>query len=199
LDLSEIGWQTAVDQPILSALEHSFQGKRAMTMAYYSTIFQEPAADIWEIVRDFNNYPVWVEGSGESLIEDGKSGDAVGAIRRVFYQGRHVRQRLLALSDTERSQTYEFCGPAALPVMGFRATLRISEVVDGNRAFVEWWANFDCRPEQRDELTGILRGWFAKWLESLRVALAGAGRESASSTAWRPSIQGTGPIRRLWP
>jgi hypothetical protein len=29
-----------------------------MATAYYSTIFQEPAADIWEIVRDFNNYPL---------------------------------------------------------------------------------------------------------------------------------------------
>jgi Polyketide cyclase / dehydrase and lipid transport len=170
-----------------------------MATAYYSTIFQEPAADIWEIVRDFNNYPIWVDGCGDSLIEGGKSGEAVGAIRSVLYQGRHIRQRLLALSDTDRSQTYEFCGVASLPVNGFRATLRISEVVDGNRAFVEWWANFDCGPGRRDELTGTLRSWFAKWLESLRVALAGTGRESASSTAWRPSIHGTGPIRRLWP
>jgi hypothetical protein len=132
-----------------------------MATAYYSTIFQEPAADIWEIVRDFNNYPIWVDGCGDSLIEGGKSGEAVGAIRSVLYQGRHIRQRLLALSDTDRSQTYEFCD-VALPVNGFRATLRISEVVDGNRAFVEWWANFDCGPGRRDELTGTLRSWFAK-------------------------------------
>lgn len=170
-----------------------------MATAYYSTIFQEPAADIWEIVRDFNNYPVWVDGSGESRIEDGKSGDAVGAIRSVIYQGRHIRQRLVALSDAERSQSYEFCGAASLPVSGFRATLRISEIVDGNRAFVEWWANFDCESTRREELSGTLRGWFAKWLESLRLALAGTGRESASSTAWRPSIHGSGPVRRLWP
>lgn len=168
-----------------------------MATAYYSTIFQEPAPDIWEIVRDFNSYAVWVDGCGESRIEDGKSGDAVGAIRSVLHQGRHIRQRLLALSDTDRSQTYEFCGAASLPVSGFRATLRISEVVDGNRAFVEWWANFDCEPDRCDELTGTLQGWFTKWLESLRMALAGVGRESASSTAWRPSIHGSGPIRRL--
>ena len=170
-----------------------------MATAYYSTIFQEPAADIWQIVRDFSNYPVWVDGAGETLIEDGKTGEAVGAIRSVLYQGRHVRQRLVALSDAERSQSYEFCGAASLPVTGFRATLRISEVVDGNRAFVEWWADFDCEPARRDELARTLRGWFGKWLESLRTALAGAGREPAASTPWRPSILGSGPIRRLWP
>jgi Polyketide cyclase / dehydrase and lipid transport len=142
-----------------------------MAKAYYSTVFEQPAPQVWKIVRDFNNYPVWVGGAGESRIEDGKSGDTVGAIRNVLYQGRHIRQRLLAQSDVERSQTYEFCGPASLPVTGFQATLRITPVVDGDRAFVEWWATLDCDAACRDELTGTLRGWFGKWLESLRTTL----------------------------
>jgi hypothetical protein len=144
-----------------------------MAKAYYSTIFQQPAPEIWEIIRDFNNYPVWVGGAGESRIEDGKSGDAVGAVRSVLYRGRHIRQRLLALSDAERTQTYEFCGAPSLPVEGFQATLRITPVVDGDRSFVEWWADFDCEPARRDELTGTLRSWFAQWLESLRGELDG--------------------------
>ncbi len=100
-----------------------------MAKAYYSTVFEQPAAEVWKIVRDFNNYPVWVGGAGESRIEDGKSGDTVGAVRNVLYQERRIRQRLLALSDVERSQSYEFCGPPSLPVTGFRATLRITPVV----------------------------------------------------------------------
>ena len=143
-----------------------------MTKAYYSTVFERPAPLVWEIVRDFNNYPIWVGGAGESRIEDGKSGDTVGAVRGVLYRGRHLRQRLLALSDTERAQTYEFCGAASLPVTGFQATLRITPVVDGDRAFVEWWATFDCDAARRQELTGTLRAWFGEWLESLRSALA---------------------------
>jgi hypothetical protein len=43
--------------------------------------------------------------------------------------------------------------------------------IRGSRAFVEW-ASFDCDPARRDELTGTLRGWFGKWLESLRKSLA---------------------------
>jgi hypothetical protein len=143
-----------------------------MAKAYYSTVFEQPAAEVWKIVRDFNNYPVWVGGAGESRIEDGKTGDTVGAIRSVIYQGRRIRQRLLAQSDIERSQTYEFCGPASLPLTDFRATLRITPVVDGGRAFVEWWATFDCDPARRDELAGTLRGWFARWLESLGVTMS---------------------------
>jgi hypothetical protein len=69
-----------------------------MASAYYSTIFTQSADDIWNVIRDFNNYPVWVDGSGESEIEDGKSGEAVGAVRNVLYQGKRIRQTLLALS-----------------------------------------------------------------------------------------------------
>ena len=85
----------------------------------------------------------------------------------MLYQERRVRQRLLALSDPER-------GPPSLPIMDFLATIRITEVSDGDRAFVEWWATFDCEPVRRDELIATLRGWFVKWLESLRTAPAEA-------------------------
>jgi hypothetical protein len=144
-----------------------------MARAYYSTTFQEAAPAVWKIIRDFNNYPVWVGGAGESSIEDGKSGDTVGAVRSMHYKDRHVRQRLLALSDVERSQSYEFCGPPSLPMAGFRATLRVFEIVDGDRAFVEWWADFDCEEARREEVCATLSGWFEGWLESLRASLGG--------------------------
>ena len=41
-----------------------------MAKAYYSTVFEQSAQGVWDIVRDFNNYPVWVGGAGESRIED---------------------------------------------------------------------------------------------------------------------------------
>ena len=49
-----------------------------MAKAYFSTVFEQTAADVWKIVRDFNNYSLWVGGAGESVIEDGRSGDSVG-------------------------------------------------------------------------------------------------------------------------
>ncbi len=79
-----------------------------MSRSYYSTIFEQPADDVWSAIRNFNNYPLWVDGAGESEIEAGKSGDSVGAVRNVLYNGVRRRQKLLALSDTDRSQTYSF-------------------------------------------------------------------------------------------
>src|SRR5262249_49714177 len=152
-----------------------------------------PAVEVWKIVRDFNNYPVWVDGGGESEIEDGKTGDTVGAVRSVQYNGRHIRQRLLALSDVERSQTYEVCGAPTLPVSAFKATLRITPVVDGDGAFLEWWADFDCEEGRRNELSATLRGWFANWLESLRTASWTTPRwDGEGPEPWRPSKHGSG-------
>jgi polyketide cyclase/dehydrase/lipid transport protein len=145
--------------------------------AYYSTVFRQPAAAVWKIIRDFNNYAVWVGGAGESAIEEGKSGDTVGAVRNVQYKGRNIRQRLLALSDVERFQTYEFAGTPTLPVTGFRATLGVLEIVDGGGAFVQWRADFDCEPGRREELCTTLSLWFGQWLESLRKEMIRAGSQ----------------------
>jgi Polyketide cyclase / dehydrase and lipid transport len=145
-----------------------------MAKSYYSTVFDHGADAVWNTIRDFNNYPVWVDGAGESAIEDGKHGDAVGAVRNVLYQGNRIRQRLLALSDLDRSQTYGFAGapPAYLPgLQAFEATIRVTPVVDGDRAFVEWFATFDCADTRRDELGHLFRNAFARWLGSLRRAL----------------------------
>jgi hypothetical protein len=139
-----------------------------MAKSYYSTVFEQSGDEVWRVIRDFNNYPVWVDGAGESEIEDGKSGDAVGAVRNVLYNGSRRRQKLLALSDVERAQTYAFEGEAPIPAQNFQATLRVTPVIDGNRAFVEWWATFDCEPERREERIVFFRDAFAGWLESLR-------------------------------
>jgi hypothetical protein len=139
-----------------------------MAQAYYSTVFTQSADDVWSVIRDFNNYPVWVDGSGESQIEEGRSGDAVGAVRNVLYQGRRIRQKLLALSDVERAQSYAFDGEPPMPVHDYRATLHVVPVIDGGRAFVEWSATFDCPPERLSEWAGFFRDAFGGWLESLR-------------------------------
>ena len=139
-----------------------------MPKSYYSTIFDQPADEVWRIIRDFNNYPVWVDGAGESAIEGGKPGDAVGAVRNVLYQGSRRRQKLLALSDVERSQTYAFESEPPIFTQNFQATLRVTPIVDGGRAFVEWFASFDCAPERCEERTAFFRDAFAGWLGSLR-------------------------------
>jgi polyketide cyclase/dehydrase/lipid transport protein len=139
-----------------------------MSRSYYSTIFEQPADGVWNVIRDFNNYPVWVDGAGESEIEAGKSGDAVGAVRNVLYNGIRRRQKLLAMSDIDRSHTYQFVSEPPIHTQKFQATLRVTPIVDGDRAFVEWWATFDCDLDRSEERIAFLRDAFAGWLDSLR-------------------------------
>jgi hypothetical protein len=141
-----------------------------MPKSYYSTVFKQPADVVWSVIRDFNNYAVWVGGKSE--IEGGKAGDTVGAIRNVLYNGNRRRQKLLALSGVERTQTYAFEGEIPLPVKNFQATLHITPMMDGIRAFVEWWTTFDCELDKRDERIAFFRNAFAGWLESLTRHMA---------------------------
>jgi hypothetical protein len=64
-----------------------------MATAYYSTVFARSADEVWAAVRDFGNYTVWVEGVEESCIEEGRPGDAVGAIRNVRVGDTLIRQQ----------------------------------------------------------------------------------------------------------
>ena len=70
-----------------------------MTTAYYSTVLNHPLETVWALIRDFNNYPAYIDGVSESVIEDDKGGDEVGAVRRFCYLGNWIRQRLAGHSD----------------------------------------------------------------------------------------------------
>jgi hypothetical protein len=143
-----------------------------MAKSYFSTVLDHGADAVWKAVRDFGNYE-WAGVAAETFVEDGRPGDAVGAVRSVRTPERSMRQRLLAHSDLERCYTYEVCEPSPLAVRDYRATLRITPIVDGGRAFVEWWATFDCATgEQQRWVSSFRDDGFASWLGSLRSYLA---------------------------
>src|SRR5215510_108503 len=125
-----------------------------MARSYYSTIFEQSADEIWNVIRDFNSYPVWVD-----------------AVSNVLYQDKRIRQRLLAMSDVERSQTYEFADAGAIPLQNYRATLRLMPIVDGDRTLPTTPRTFDRESERREEQVGVFRESFARWLGSLRRML----------------------------
>lgn len=138
-----------------------------MAKAYYSVVLDHSADAVWTQIRSFGAY-AWSGVNGETVIEDGKSGEQVGAIRHVTTPAGAIRQRLLAFSDIDRSYSYEFVGPASIPVSEYRATIRVVPVVEDDRAFVEWWATFDCAPDDMARWRHHLeREGFAQWLGSL--------------------------------
>jgi hypothetical protein len=141
-----------------------------MTKVSYSTVFEQTADQVWAVIRDFNSYPVWVDSVTESHIEEGKSGDAVGAIRHFVEYGSHIRQRLLAHSDLDRFYTYESCEPLGA-ITHYQGTGRVTPIIDGNRAFVEWSVTFECSEKEQENCTKLLKEAMPQWLKSLRAVL----------------------------
>lgn len=143
-----------------------------MARAYFSTIFEKNTDEIWNVIRDFSNYE-WSGGPSETHMEEGRSGDAVGGARHVRLVDRTIRQRLIVHSDRDRTYTYEFCDPTPFPVRNYQATLRVTPVTDGDTAFIEWWATFDCDIEECAHWVDYFENQgFSKWLQSLRIYLA---------------------------
>lgn len=142
-----------------------------MARSYYSTVFEQPAAQVWARIRDFND-DRWSGEVTRSASENGKSGSTVGTIRVHEFSGKTARSDLQAYSETERFFTYGFVGTPPIPVQNYQATLRVIPVLDGNRAFVEWFATFDCAEVERDHWVKNLMDSFARWLSALRKDLS---------------------------
>jgi len=146
-----------------------------MARSYFSTVFDDDAAAIWAAVRDFNGLATWwSDVVSESRIEEGRRGDQVGAVRRFQFGESTVRERLLALSDLDRSYSCGFCEPAPFPVVDYVATLRVTPIADGgSRSFVEYEATFDCNEAERDHWSAFFAAEvFAPALKALAAYVA---------------------------
>jgi Polyketide cyclase / dehydrase and lipid transport len=138
-----------------------------MTTAYFSTVLDALIEEVWTTVRDFGAYE-WAGSQYSAVIEDGRAGDAVGAIRRIGDDGA-MRQRLVQLSDADHSFTYDILPGSPTEVDNYRATLQLRPITDTGKTFVEWSATFDCAPEDAEHWRHFYAGErFPTWLDALR-------------------------------
>jgi Polyketide cyclase / dehydrase and lipid transport len=144
-----------------------------------STVIDHRLAATWAMVRDFNNYPVYIEGVTESIIEDDRPGDEVGAVRRFCYGGMWLRQRLQAHSDEQCSLTYVGLSPFEFPEdasdgrpppAAYEGTIRLV-AVDGDRTRVEWSVSVDAMPTHAGRWRDVLLKMIPEWTNSLERTL----------------------------
>lgn len=146
-----------------------------MPKAYYSTVLDCPPDRVWSLVRDFNDYPRYIEDVSESRLEDDKQGDEIGAVRRFCYGGAWIRQRLTAHSDDRRFFSYAGLDPFPYPLpaervpasINYSGTLSLAPVIDGNRTFVEWFVEFDCHSDDAAPWHELLMQLIPQWVGSL--------------------------------
>jgi len=145
----------------------------------FSTEIDHPLATTWAMVRDFNNYPVYIEGVTESIIEDGRRGDEVGAVRRFCYGGMWLRQRLRAHSDERCSLTYVGLSPFPYPEdmfddrpppAAYEGTISLFSA-DGDRTRIEWSVSVEAAASHAGRWRELLLKLIPDWTESLKRTL----------------------------
>ena len=152
-----------------------------MTQAYHSAVLDHPLPTVWSLIRDFNNYPAYIDGVTESVIEDDKRGDEVGAVRRFCYLGNYIRQRLVEHSDEQHSLVYRGIEPLSFPTTAlsrapspiyYEGTMHLLGITEGDRTFIEWVVTLETLPQDADRWQMLFRSWIPEWTNSLVRALA---------------------------
>ncbi|WP_298241679.1 SRPBCC family protein [uncultured Bradyrhizobium sp.] len=178
---NRVGFARALRQP---ARVTKAKGKPSMTQAYYSAVLDRPMDEVWSLIRDFNNYPAYIDGVSESVIEDDRRGDEVGAIRRFCYLGNWIRQRLVDHSDGQHTLTY--AGLEALPYpqddgsrtpapTRYQGTMHLRPIVEGDRTLIEWSVALETEPADADRWQALFASWIPDWTDSLARTLARSG------------------------
>ncbi len=140
-----------------------------MTKVYASSVIDAPAARVWSMIRDFNGLPKWHPIIADSRIENGLPADKVGCIRNFNLKaGGNIREQLLSLSDFDYACSYSIL-ESPMGVRNYVATLKVTPITDGDRAFAEWTAEFDCDPaRERELMEQIGKGVFQAGFDALK-------------------------------
>jgi Polyketide cyclase / dehydrase and lipid transport len=140
-----------------------------------------PADTLWGIVCNFGACHTFVDCQSGVFFLQASGGEGVGATRDATLNGRPVRQRLLAYSDSDRCYTYELCGRPPFPIEFLVTTTEVKPVIGAASSVLEWNVSFDAPLGARRQITRQLEKSFAVWVESLRRAILDAIELDASS------------------
>ncbi len=121
-----------------------------------STIIDAPVDRVWSLLRDFNGHDRWHPAVRESRMEERAPSDRIGAVRRFrLADGAELRERLLALSDSER--TFSYCLlDTPIPLLNYVAHVLLLPVTDGDRTFWRWSSEFDTPSGQGERLARVV-------------------------------------------
>ena len=142
-----------------------------------SAVIDAPLERVWDVLRDFNSHWARHPAVGESRIENDEPADRVGCVRNFqLKDGNHIREQLLALSDSEHISTYCILD-ATLPITRYVATVQLKRVTDGERTFWHWQSTFDTPRGREKEFSDLVgRGVYEGGFEGLRSYLRRGAR-----------------------
>ncbi len=160
-----------------------------------SAIIDAPIERVWAILRDFNSHTAWHPVVADSAIENDEPADQVGCVRNfTLKDGNHIREQLLALSDSEHISTYCILD-ATLPMRRYVATVQLKRVTDGDRTFWHWQSTFDAPRGREQEFADLVgKGVYEGGFEGLRSFLRRRPGAPAASAAAGDTIATQGIV-----
>jgi uncharacterized protein YndB with AHSA1/START domain len=140
-----------------------------MTKVHVSTVINAPIERVWRTVSDFNGLAAWMPGMKDSVIEDGKPVNQIGAVRRLSMVGtsEKVRERLEELSPQDYRITYSVLeGP--LPVKKIVTTMQLRPITDIYGTLGEWSSQFETEPGKEQESAQFMSRVFGAGFRALK-------------------------------
>jgi hypothetical protein len=112
-----------------------------------------------------------------SRIEDGGSGDQVGAVRLLHLQNSApVREQFTALSDKDRTYSYSII-ESPFPLLYHSSTVSLMPVEGGSKALITWYVEFVVKEGDPNLLAAsIHKGVILSGFQGLSKFIAGTGR-----------------------
>lgn len=133
-----------------------------------SSVIDAPIEQVWEKIRDFNSLPDWYPSVIDSHIENNDPSNKRGCIRSFNREdGLTIREQLQRIDDQEHICTYSLLEPNK-PMEDYICTMRLLQITDGNRTYIEWLAGFKCLPEEELELRENLEKVFQVGFDALK-------------------------------
>ena len=135
-----------------------------------SSVIDASVDQVWATIQDFNDLPKWYSSVISSHIENGDT-NTIGCIRQYERKdGLTIREQLLGLNDLEHTCSYSLLEPSE-PMKDYVATMRLLPITDGDRTYIEWFADFTCLPEQGETLRSAIKQVFQVGFDGLRAIL----------------------------
>jgi len=139
-----------------------------MTKVTVSKVINLPINKVWERIRPFDSLYDWHTYVKTCTMENNLPDDKIGGVRKIELvdDGGYVYETLLALSDVEKSITYDII-KSPMPVTNYLSKIDLHEVTEGNRTFVNWSTDFETDKENEAEMIDTLTDIYLKGLVDL--------------------------------
>lgn len=144
-----------------------------MPSLHYNALIDSNATRVWRVLKPFAGISQWHPSVLQSVIEDGLPDGQVGCIRRLgLKDGAILRERLLALDDSQLSFSYRF-EQAPLPIDDYVMTVKLIPISEKEMTLIQWSARFDNRePDPQGLQREVISELIVEGHHSLQAYLA---------------------------